>query len=101
MEFTPDAKRAFHLQIYGPAPVIDGVTLVPLARHVDDGGAMAELVRLNDGRAEALSGFTVRQVNVSELAPGALKAFHLHVRQTDVWYVGPGGRSLSVLLDSR
>ena len=35
MEFTPDAKRAFHQQTYGPAPVIDGVTLVPLARHVD------------------------------------------------------------------
>ena len=97
MEFTPDAKRAFHLQTYGPAPVIDGVTLVPLARHVDDGGAMTELVRLNDG----LAGFTVRQVNVSELAPGALKAFHLHVRQTDVWYVGPGDRMLVVLIDTR
>ena len=101
MEFTPDAKRAFHLQTYGPAPVIDGVALVPLARHVDDGGAMTELVRLNDGLAEALSGFTVRQVNVSELAPGALKAFHLHVRQTDVWYVGPGDRMLVVLVDTR
>ena len=50
MEFTPDAKRAFHLQTYGPAPVIDGVALVPLARHVDDGGAMTELVRLDDGQ---------------------------------------------------
>jgi dTDP-4-dehydrorhamnose 3,5-epimerase-like enzyme len=101
MEFTPDAKRAFHLQTYGPAPVIDGVTLVPLARHVDDGGAMTELVRLNDGLAEALSGFTIRQVNISELSPGAVKAFHLHVRQTDVWYVGPGDRMLVVLIDTR
>src|SRR4029453_17413849 len=101
MEFTPDAKRAFHMQTYGPAPVIDGVTLVPLARHLDDGGAMTELIRLNDGLAEALSGFTVRQGNVSELAPGALKAFHLHVRQTDVWYVGPGDRMLVVLVDTR
>ena len=75
MEFTPDAKRAFHLQTYGPAPVIDGVALVPLARHVDDGGAMTELVRLNDGLAEALSGFTVRQVNISELAPGRSRRF--------------------------
>ena len=101
MEFSPDAKRAFHLQNYGPAPVIDGVALVPLARHVDDGGAMTELVRLNDGQAEALGGFTVRQVNVSELAPGVVKAFHLHVRQTDVWYVAPSDRMLVVLLDTR
>ena len=101
MEFSPDAKRAFQLQSYGPSPVIDGVALVPLARHVDDGGAMTELVRLHDGQAEALSGFTVRQVNVSELAPGVVKAFHLHVRQTDVWYVAPSDRMLVVLLDTR
>jgi dTDP-4-dehydrorhamnose 3,5-epimerase len=101
MEFTPDAKRAFHLQTYGPSPVIEGVALVPLARHVDDGGAMTELVRLDDGSAQDLAGFTVRQVNVSELAPGALKAFHLHVRQTDVWYVSPGDRMLVVLIDTR
>ena len=42
-----------------------------------------------------------RQVNFSELAPGAIKAFHLHVRQTDVWYVPPGDRMLIVLLDVR
>ena len=101
MEFTPDAKRAFHLQSYGPAPVIEGVALVPLARHVDDGGAMTELIRLNEGNAQGLAGFTVRQVNFSELAPGALKAFHLHVRQTDVWYVGPADRMLVVLIDTR
>jgi dTDP-4-dehydrorhamnose 3,5-epimerase len=101
MEFTPDAKRAFHLQTYGPSPVIDGVALMPLARHVDDGGAMTELVRLSDGNAEVLSGFTVRQVNVSELGPGVVKAFHLHLRQTDVWYVAPGDRMLVVLVDTR
>jgi dTDP-4-dehydrorhamnose 3,5-epimerase len=43
----------------------------------------------------------VRQVNFSELAPGAIKAFHLHVRQTDVWYVPPSDRMLLVLLDVR
>ena len=35
------------------------------------------------------------------MAPGAIKAFHLHVRQTDVWYVPPGDRMLIVLLDVR
>jgi dTDP-4-dehydrorhamnose 3,5-epimerase len=101
MDFSSDAKRAFHLQSYGPAPAIDGVTLIPLARHADDGGNLTELARLADGRAAGLEGFTVRQVNYSELAPGAIKAFHLHVRQTDVWYVPPGDRMLVVLLDVR
>jgi dTDP-4-dehydrorhamnose 3,5-epimerase len=101
MDFSREAKRAFQLQSYGAAPVIDGVALVPLTRHTDDGGALTELARLTDGRAEGVAGFTVRQVNFSELAPGAIKAFHLHVRQTDVWYVPPGDRMLIVLVDVR
>ena len=35
------------------------------------------------------------------LAPGAIKAYHLHGRQTDVWYVPPDDRMLIVLLDVR
>jgi dTDP-4-dehydrorhamnose 3,5-epimerase len=101
MDFSGDAKRAFSLQTYGPAPTIEGVTLTTLARHADDGGSLTELVRLTEGRAEAPEGFTVRQVNYSELAPGAIKAYHLHARQTDVWYVPPTDRMLVVLLDVR
>jgi len=101
MDISRDAKRAFQLQVYGPAPAIDGVALLPLSRHADDSGSLTELVRLTDGRAEGLPGFTIRQVNFSELAPGAIKAFHLHLRQTDVWYVPPGDRMLIVLLDVR
>ncbi|HBH04848.1 MAG TPA: dTDP-4-dehydrorhamnose 3,5-epimerase [Candidatus Rokubacteria bacterium] len=101
MELTPPAKRAFQLQSYGGAASIDGVALVGLTRHHDEGGSMTELARLTAGRAGALPGFEVRQVNYSELAPGAVKAFHLHVRQTDVWYVPPTDRMLVVLLDVR
>ena len=101
MDFTPDAKRAFHLQSYAPAVTIEGVRILELKRHADDGGSMTELARLVDGHPEALTDFTVRQVNYSEMAPGALKAFHLHQRQTDVWYVPPSDRLLIVLLDVR
>ena len=101
MEFSPEAKRAFNLQAYGGASAIEGVRLVELARHADDGGAMTELARLTDGRAAGLGDFTVRQVNYSEMAPGVIKAFHLHTRQTDIWYVPPGDRMLVVLVDVR
>ncbi len=101
MELTPDAKRAFHVQAYGPAPFIDGVELIELRRYHDDGGSMTELARLADGRPQALAGFTLRQVNYSEVEPGAIKAFHLHLRQTDVWFVPPGDRMLVVLVDVR
>ncbi len=101
MDLTPPAKRAFQLQSYGAAPSIDGVQLVELKRHHDDGGSMTELARLIDGRPEAFAGFTLRQINYGEVAPGAIKAFHLHARQTDIWYVPPGDRLLLVLLDVR
>jgi dTDP-4-dehydrorhamnose 3,5-epimerase len=101
MEFSPDAKRAFQVQTYGGASLIDGVRVAELSRHADDGGAMTELARLTDGRAAALGDFTVRQVNYSEMAPGTIKAFHLHARQTDVWFVPPSDRMLVVLLDVR
>lgn len=101
MDISRDAKPAFHVQAYGPRPAIAGVALAPLARHADDGGSLTELARLTEGRAEGLDGFTVRQVNYSELAPGTIKAFHLHVRQTDVWYVPPSDRMLVVLIDVR
>src|SRR3989475_12467869 len=101
MEFTPDAKRAFKTQTYTPAPAIDGVRIVDLRRHHDDGGSITELVRLADGRPEAFADFTVRQINYSEIAPGVIKAFHLHTRQTDIWYVPPSDRMLVVLVDVR
>jgi dTDP-4-dehydrorhamnose 3,5-epimerase len=33
--------------------------------------------------------------------PGIVKAYHVHLRQTDVWYVPPSDRILVVLLDVR
>jgi dTDP-4-dehydrorhamnose 3,5-epimerase len=101
MDLIPEAKRAFQLQSYAPPPIIDGVRLLELKRFSDDGGSLTELVRLVDGGPESLADFTVRQVNYSELEPGVIKAFHLHARQTDVWYVPPTDRMLVVLVDVR
>jgi len=101
MNLSDDAKRAFSVQDYSPAPAIDGVQIVELKRFNDDGGALTELGRLQGGLHTALSGFEVKQVNYSEVEPGAIKAFHLHRRQTDVWFVPPGDKMLLVLLDVR
>jgi dTDP-4-dehydrorhamnose 3,5-epimerase len=101
MDWTPQAKHAFQVQSYAPAPTIDGVQITELTRFHDDGGSMTELARLVDGVPQGLAGFTVRQVNFSEIQPGAIKAFHLHTRQTDVWFVPPSDRVLVVLVDVR
>jgi dTDP-4-dehydrorhamnose 3,5-epimerase len=101
MDLIPQAKRAFQLQSYAPTATIDGARVVELKRFSDDGGSLTELVRLVDGTPEALAGFTVRQLNYSEMEPGVIKAYHLHARQTDVWYVPPSDRMLVMLLDVR
>ena len=101
MEWSPQAKRAFDTQSYAPRPTIDGVAIVELKRYADDGGSMTELARLVDGGPQALPGFTMRQINFSEIEAGAIKAFHLHARQTDVWFIPPSDRCLLVLVDVR
>ena len=101
MPWSSDAKRLFQFQSYGARPSIEGVQVFDLVRHVDDGGSMTELARLDDAHPQVCRDFTVRQINFSEVEPGAIKAFHLHARQTDVWYVPPSDRILAVLVDVR
>jgi dTDP-4-dehydrorhamnose 3,5-epimerase len=101
MEWSPQAKRVFEVQSYASRPRIEGVEIIDLTRFADDGGSMTELSRVVDGTPKALPGFTLRQINFSEVEPGAIKAFHLHARQTDVWYVPPSDRLLLILHDVR
>ena len=96
-----EAKAAFSVQDYAPAAHIDGFEVVELKRFNDDGGSITELGRLAAGAHKLLADFEVRQVNYSEMEPGVCKAFHLHHRQTDVWYVPPRDRLLLVLHDCR
>ena len=95
------AREALSVQNYAGRSPIDGVEIVELRRHYDDGGAMTELGRLGEGIHAQVPGFTVRQINYSEMDPGAIKAFHLHRRQTDVWFIPPDCKMLVVLGDVR
>ncbi len=95
------ARPLYKLQAYGERPTIDGVALAELRRFNDDGGAMTELLRLSGGETLGLQGFRPAQINYATLQPGAIKAFHIHLRQTDVWFVPPEDRVLAVLVDLR
>ena len=99
-KLIPEAISLYKHQEYGGG--IDGVSVVRLTRFSDDGGSMTELARL-DERAftQAFGAFPVKQINFSTLEPGVIKAFHVHKRQYDVWYVPPEDRILLVLVDVR
>ncbi|HED66734.1 MAG TPA: dTDP-4-dehydrorhamnose 3,5-epimerase [Planctomycetes bacterium] len=99
--FNEAARAAYGVQDYSPKTRIEGVEIHELRRFNDDGGSMTELGRLDDGSLQALEGFDVRQINYSVMDPLAIKAFHLHRRQTDVWFVPPSDKILLCLGDVR
>ncbi|MHC4811455.1 MAG: dTDP-4-dehydrorhamnose 3,5-epimerase family protein [Planctomycetota bacterium] len=101
MEINKKAQDSFSYQDYSVTPRIDGVEIVDLKRFNDDGGAITELGRLTAGAHGQLPGFECKQINYSEIGPGAIKAYHMHQRQTDVWYVPPRDKLLLVLHDAR
>ena len=88
-------------QEYGAKSQIDGVQFLPLQTFAEDGGTFSELGRLDCGAIAGLEDFEVRQVNCSSMAAGAIKAWHLHFNQEDLWFVPPSQALLVGLWDVR
>src|SRR5688572_4220142 len=75
---------------------IDGVVTKDLATHTDERGFFREIVRVTD----PFFGEGFGQLSQSLLHTGVAKAWHVHQRQVDWWYV-PTGRIKLVLHDLR
>lgn len=96
-------------QEYGNNPPIAGVKFLPLTYLRDDTGEFVELGRFDNGSLRnfqlnervSQTSFQIAQISSSLLLPGAIKAFHLHFDQTDIWFVFPHQRLLVGLLDTR
>ena len=101
MNLGSKARAVYRLQEYGNRPTIDGVEVLELRRFNDEGGSLIELLRMSGGAAEGIDGLELKQVNYSCVQPGAVKAFHIHRSQTDLWFVPPEDRVLLVLVDVR
>ena len=101
MKLIPEVKPLFTFQDYGKRPPIDGVAIQGLHRFAEDGGSMTELARFAGGAPAVFPDFALAQLNYSTLEPKVLKAFHLHHRQTDIWFVPPEDRVVLVLVDVR
>jgi dTDP-4-dehydrorhamnose 3,5-epimerase-like enzyme len=102
-DLLEDAARDLTRQSYAPRAAIAGVQLseVPVFRSPD--GLFAELIRLDDGHEVqgVGEGFRPIQWNWSRLEPGAVKAWHLHLGQEDLWIVPPDSSLLVGLADLR
>lgn len=97
-----DFFRDLSVQDYSKKPTIEGVQLINLNQFVDDGGALAEIVRFDDaGCLQLIPEFKIKQATFSQVLPGVIKAFHMHYNQEDVWFVLPCDRLLIGLFDAR
>jgi dTDP-4-dehydrorhamnose 3,5-epimerase len=66
--------------------MIDGVVLKDLVTHCDERGFFREIIRVTD----SFFGEGFGQFSHSLMYPGSAKAWHIHPRQVDWWYVPIG-----------
>lgn len=88
-------------QDYSPKPSIAGVQIVDLKLSRDDGGYFLELSRFSDHIMQHFPEFNLQQLNLSEMDPGVIKAWHIHHQQDDIWFIPPSHRLLIGLRDIR
>jgi len=101
-DLLDDAARDLARQSYASPPPLAGVSLgeMPVFRGPD--GLFAELIRLDaDQQVQGVPGFRPIQWNWSLLQAGAVKAWHLHLAQDDLWIVPPDSTVLVGLADLR
>lgn len=99
--FSENVAEHLTKQDYRAVERIADVEFLELREFTDDGGSFLELGRLDAGMLQGASNAEIRQVNYSTIVPGAVKAAHLHQRQTDFWFVPSHDRLLVGLKDVR
>ena len=87
----PQCERGIGKLILKPdsPDLIAGVRVLPIALWPDDRGYFLEICRFGQGLVDQYPAATT-QVSAALTYPGAIKAFHLHKHQTDVWAVVQG-----------
>ncbi len=97
-----EVKSKVYLQDYSKKGFIDGVKLVELPTSIGEEGYFAELSRLDqNGEMIGFPGFHLAQVNWVKMYPSTVKAWHLHLKQDEIWCVRPDSHLLVGLWDLR
>jgi len=88
---VPDCPKGIGAVIGSPdsAELIDGVRVQPFSVYPDDRGYFLEVQRMGRGLAAGFPAETT-QVSAALSFPGAIKAFHFHLHQTDWWTPAKG-----------
>jgi dTDP-4-dehydrorhamnose 3,5-epimerase len=95
------SRGQIYIQDYSRKPTINGVKIIPIRNFVGEDGDFSEIIRMKDGQIEGIEDMKVEQVNRSRLLPGAIKGWHLHFEQEDIFYLPPSDSLLVGLWDLR
>ena len=87
----PECEKGIGSLIQAPdsKDLIAGVRVVPHQLWPDDRGYFLEVLRMGQGLVTAFPAAET-QVSAALGYPGAIKAFHYHLRQTDAWTTAQG-----------
>lgn len=101
-DLVDTARKQLSTQAYSPKAHIEGVQILELKQFVGEDGTFEEIIRLDDkGMLQKFPDFQLRQMSRSRLLPKAAKAWHLHFKQEDIWYIPPQDHMLLSLWDLR
>lgn len=101
-EIDEKVKDKLYFQDYSPKEVIEGVKIIKLQNHVDEESDFCEVIRVNgNGEVESCPGFVLKQINRTRIHPNAVKAWHIHSKQDELWYVVSSGHMVVGLWDLR
>ena len=101
-DIADNLQKDVFVQDYSKKQPIEGVKIVEVKRMAGEDGTFEDLLRLDtSGHLELFPEIQVRQINRSKLLPGSVKAWHLHFKQEDVWYVAPEDHMILGLWDTR
>lgn len=102
METIEKVTGKLYTQRYQPKTSIEGVKIVDLKTHLDEESDFGELLRLTDsGKLELFPDFSLKQINRTRLNPGSVKAWHVHFKQDELWYIFPQNSLVVGLWDIR
>lgn len=101
-DIDESVRSKVYTQDYSPKTLIDGVKVIQLKHAVGEDGDFIELMRFTkDGKTELFPGFQLAQINYSTQFPESVKAWHMHLKQDEIWFVPEQSRLLAGLWDLR
>ncbi len=89
-DLDPQFAKKIYTQDYSKQVSIEDVQIVNLTTNIGEEGDLSELLRINaNGYVESLPKFRVMQINRTRLFEKSIKAWHIHLKQSEIWYVSP------------